>query len=282
MSNIETRGYAHPEVLVSTDWVAAHLNDPSVRIIESNEDPLLYPSGHIPGAVQVDWTSDLNDPLRRDYLTREGFEKLMSRIGATQGHHRGVLRRQEQLVGVLRVLGVPALRPHERQGDGRRPPQVGEGEAALSRARCRASRRRPTRPSERDDGTHRAFRDEVLAHMQREAPAGRRAQSRGVHRRAHAHARLPARGRAARRPHPGREEHPLGARDQPGRRHVQDRRRAEEDLRRGEAADAVTSRRSPTAASASAAATPGSCSRTCSASRTSATTTAAGPSGAIW
>ena len=83
MPEIAQRGYATPEVLVSTDWVAQHLNEPNVRIIESNEDPLLYPSGHIPGAVQVDWAADLNDPLRRDYLNREGFEALMSRIGAT-------------------------------------------------------------------------------------------------------------------------------------------------------------------------------------------------------
>jgi thiosulfate/3-mercaptopyruvate sulfurtransferase len=84
MSDIESRGYAHSDALVSTDWVAEHLNDPSIRIVESNEDPLLYPSGHIPGAVQVDWTNDLNDPVRRDYLDKAGFEKLMSRIGATQ------------------------------------------------------------------------------------------------------------------------------------------------------------------------------------------------------
>jgi thiosulfate/3-mercaptopyruvate sulfurtransferase len=64
--------------------VAAHLNDPAVRLVESNEDTLLYPSGHIPGAVHVDWTTDLNDPLRRDYITREGFQALMSRIGATR------------------------------------------------------------------------------------------------------------------------------------------------------------------------------------------------------
>ena len=117
---IEQRGYAHPDVLVSTDWVEQHLKDPRVRIIESNEDTLLYASGHIPGAVHVDWTSDLNDQIRRDYITREGFEALMSRIGATQRHHRRVLRRQEQLVGVLRLLGVPAVRPHQREGDGRR------------------------------------------------------------------------------------------------------------------------------------------------------------------
>lgn len=84
MSDIAARGYANPDVLVSTDWVAAHLNDPTIRIVESNEDQLLYPSGHIPGAVQVDWAADLNDPLRRDYLNRDGFEKLMSRIGATR------------------------------------------------------------------------------------------------------------------------------------------------------------------------------------------------------
>lgn len=83
MSEIADRGYAHPETLVSTEWVAQHLNDPSIRIIESNEDPLLYPSGHIPGAVEVDWTRDLNDQLRRDYLGRAEFEALMSRIGAT-------------------------------------------------------------------------------------------------------------------------------------------------------------------------------------------------------
>ena len=84
MSNIEARGYAHPEVLVSTDWVAQHLNDPTIRLIESNEDTLLYASGHVPGAVNVDWTTDLNDQLRRDYITREGFEALMSQIGATK------------------------------------------------------------------------------------------------------------------------------------------------------------------------------------------------------
>ena len=81
MSNIQERGYANPDVLVSTDWLAAHLNDPTIRIVESNEDPLLYPSGHVPGAVQIDWTHDLNDPVRRDYLDRAGFEKLASRNG---------------------------------------------------------------------------------------------------------------------------------------------------------------------------------------------------------
>ncbi len=73
--------YARPEVLVETDWVAEHLNDPNIRLVESNEDVLLYDLGHIPGAVKIDWVSDLNDPLVRDYLDKERFEALMSQKG---------------------------------------------------------------------------------------------------------------------------------------------------------------------------------------------------------
>ncbi|HEX7050927.1 MAG TPA: sulfurtransferase [Longimicrobiales bacterium] len=78
---IEARGYAHPEVLVSTEWVAAHLNDPTVRIIEVDEDVLLYEVGHIPGAVKIDWVADLNDPLTRDYLEAEALERLLRAHG---------------------------------------------------------------------------------------------------------------------------------------------------------------------------------------------------------
>jgi thiosulfate/3-mercaptopyruvate sulfurtransferase len=80
---IESRGYKNPETLVSTDWVAGHLHDPSIRIIESNEDPLLYAYRHIPNAVEVDWVKDLNDPIKRDYLSEDSFRQLMSRIGVT-------------------------------------------------------------------------------------------------------------------------------------------------------------------------------------------------------
>ena len=75
--------YAHPEYLVDTEWVASHLNDPKVRIIESDEDPLLYSIGHIQGAVQVDWFSTLQHPVRRDFLTREQFEEVASKLGIT-------------------------------------------------------------------------------------------------------------------------------------------------------------------------------------------------------
>ena len=75
--------YVHPDYLVDTDWVAAHQEDPNVRIIESDEDPLLYAIGHIPGAVQVDWFSTLQHPLRRDFLTKEKFEEVASKLGIT-------------------------------------------------------------------------------------------------------------------------------------------------------------------------------------------------------
>lgn len=73
--------YAHPEFVVSTEWVAQHLNDPDVRIIESDEDYLLYETGHIPGAVKVDWFTTLQHPVRRDFLTKEEFENLCSSLG---------------------------------------------------------------------------------------------------------------------------------------------------------------------------------------------------------
>lgn len=79
--SIESKGYAHPEVLVSTDWVAEHLDDPNVRLVESNEDILLYDTGHIPGAVKIDWHADLNDPMVRDYINKDQFEALLRRHG---------------------------------------------------------------------------------------------------------------------------------------------------------------------------------------------------------
>ena len=75
--------YAHPEYLVDTEWVAQHKDDPTVRILESDEDPLLYAIGHIPGAAQVDWFSTLQHPLRRDFLTKEQFEQVASKLGIT-------------------------------------------------------------------------------------------------------------------------------------------------------------------------------------------------------
>ena len=76
-----SEGYLLGEYLVETDWVAERRNDPSVRLVESNEDILLYETGHIPGAVKIDWFTTLQHPVRRDFLSREGFEELCARLG---------------------------------------------------------------------------------------------------------------------------------------------------------------------------------------------------------
>jgi thiosulfate/3-mercaptopyruvate sulfurtransferase len=78
---IAAKGYAHPEALVSTEWLAAHVGDENIRIIESDEDVLLYETGHIPGSQKVDWHTDLNDAVMRDYISREQFQALLRAKG---------------------------------------------------------------------------------------------------------------------------------------------------------------------------------------------------------
>src|SRR6266536_2526694 len=69
------------DVLVTTEWLAEHLNDPGTRIVEVDEDTDAYGRGHIPGAVAVNWNTDLQDPLRRDFIDPEQFAKLQSSLG---------------------------------------------------------------------------------------------------------------------------------------------------------------------------------------------------------
>ena len=73
--------YADPDVLVSTEWVAEHHGDPTVRIVESNEDRALYTQGHVPGAVEIDWQVDLQNQVVRDYVDRKGFEEICRNNG---------------------------------------------------------------------------------------------------------------------------------------------------------------------------------------------------------
>jgi len=75
--------YANPSALVSTDWVAEHLNDPNVRLIEVDVDTTSYAQGHVQGAVGVNWTTQLGDPIRRDIPTKEDFSKLLSNAGVS-------------------------------------------------------------------------------------------------------------------------------------------------------------------------------------------------------
>ncbi|MYD11553.1 MAG: sulfurtransferase [Chloroflexi bacterium] len=165
MSDIASRGYANANKLVSTEWVAARLNDDSVRIVESNEDPLLYPSGHIPGAVEVDWVKDLNDPLRRDYLGRAGFEALAGRIGITP-ETTVVFYGDKSNWWATYALWVFELFNHTNAVimDGGRLKWAEEGRE-LTREKPSISPSSYSAP-ERDDSRIRAFRDGVLQHTQ--------------------------------------------------------------------------------------------------------------------
>jgi thiosulfate/3-mercaptopyruvate sulfurtransferase len=167
--NIEDRGYKDSDVLVSTDWVQYHLKDPNVRIAESNEDPLLYSSDHIPGAVEIDWTRDLNDPVRRDYLDRTAFENLMRRIGATRDTTI-VLYGDKNNWWATYAFWVLQLFGHTNAKimDGGRLKWINEKRAVTRDV----PKYQPTtyKAPERDDKRHRAFRDQVLQHLNRRLP----------------------------------------------------------------------------------------------------------------
>lgn len=163
-SPIESRGYAKPEMLVGTEWVEAHRSDPNVRIVESNEDPLLYPSGHIPGAVEIDWTRDLNDPVLRDYLDTARFDSLASRLGISPDT-TVVFYGDKNNWWATYALWVFHLFGHTncRIMDGGRIKWTKEGRPL--------TREVPSYPEatyaapERDDKQWRAFRDDVLRHL---------------------------------------------------------------------------------------------------------------------
>jgi thiosulfate/3-mercaptopyruvate sulfurtransferase len=166
---IRARGYARPEVLVSTEWVAAHLDDPQVRIVESNEDVLLYPSGHVPGAVQVDWAADLNDPVVRDYLHKSKFEALMSRIGVTR-ETTVVFYGDKNNWWACYAFWVFQLFGHAnaRVMDGGRLKWQQEGRP-MTREVPKPVPTRYTAP-ERDDARIRVFKEGVLRHMEQGKP----------------------------------------------------------------------------------------------------------------
>jgi thiosulfate/3-mercaptopyruvate sulfurtransferase len=169
LADIAARGYAHPDVLVTTEWVAQNLKNPNIRIVESNEDSLLYPAAHIPGAVQVDWALDLNDTIRRDYVDRPGFDKLMSKIGVTRNTTVVFYGDKNNwwacyAFWVFELFGFKNMRIL----DGGRVKWEME-----SRPMVTDSPKYPpsnyTAPA-RDDARIRAFRDEVLAHTRSGKP----------------------------------------------------------------------------------------------------------------
>lgn len=154
--------YAHPEKLVTTDWVAEHLDTEGVVIVESDEDVLLYETGHIPGAVKIDWHTELNDPVMRDYLDAEAFANLLSAKGI-DADTTVVFYGDKSNWWAAYALWVFALYGFENTKlmDGGRDKWIAEGRPLTTDAAAPA----PTSPAVpvRDDSTLRAFRDDVLA-----------------------------------------------------------------------------------------------------------------------
>jgi thiosulfate/3-mercaptopyruvate sulfurtransferase len=156
--------YANPDKLVSTQWVADHLNEANIRVVESNEDVLLYDTGHIPGAIKIDWVGDLNDPLVRDYLDAESFAKLLSGKGIGPDT-TVVFYGDKNNWWATYALWVFELFGHTNSKimNGGRKKWVDEGRELTKEVPSYPASTYPV-PS-RDDSVIRAFRDEVLAHV---------------------------------------------------------------------------------------------------------------------
>ncbi|WP_169078177.1 sulfurtransferase [Microcella alkalica] len=158
------QSYAHPERLVSTAWLEEHLDDPGLVVVESDEDVLLYETGHIPGAVKIDWHTDLNDPIVRDYIDGAAFAELMGRNGIARDTTI-ILYGDRSNWWAAYALWVFTLFGHDdvRLLDGGRDRWVAEGRAMTTE---RPARERVDYPVvERDDASIRAFKEDVLAHL---------------------------------------------------------------------------------------------------------------------
>ncbi len=156
--------YANPRMLVSTSWVADHLDEPGLVLVESNEDVLLYETGHLPGAVKVDWHTELQDPVTRDYLDGARFAELMRAKGIGRDD-TVVFYGDANNWWAAYALWVFSLfgHPDVRLMDGGRSKWEAEGREM--------TRERPARPVAdypevaRDDGAIRAYREQVEAHV---------------------------------------------------------------------------------------------------------------------
>jgi thiosulfate/3-mercaptopyruvate sulfurtransferase len=164
------KGYVHPEVLVSTDWVAENLsNTDKIRLVESNEDVLLYSTGHIPNAVHIDWVVDLNDAIRRDYLNEEQFAQLMSRNGISNDT-TVVFYGDKNNWWATYAFWVFKLFGHAdcRIMDGGRQKWIAE-ERPLTKDKP-SFPQTTYKPAARADFRIRAFRDQVLEHVRAAQP----------------------------------------------------------------------------------------------------------------
>jgi thiosulfate/3-mercaptopyruvate sulfurtransferase len=156
--------YAHPEALVSTQWVAEHLSDPGLRLVESNEDILLYDTGHIQGAVHIDWRSDLQDQTIRDYIQPEEFAALCARHGISNDT-TVVFYGDKSNWWACYALWTFRLFGHTKVKimDGGRDKWIAEGRH-LTRAAPHFAPGHYTAPPHRFDSEIRAFYDQTLAY----------------------------------------------------------------------------------------------------------------------
>ena len=156
--------YARPEMLVSTEWLAEHADDPGLVVAESDEDVLLYETGHIPGAVKLDWPTEHNDPVTRDDVDGAGFARLMSEKGISRDTTL-VLYGDRNNWWAAYALWVCTLfgHPDLRLLDGGRAKWIAEGRPLSTEVPQRPRTDYPV--IERDDSEFRAFKDQVLAHL---------------------------------------------------------------------------------------------------------------------
>jgi thiosulfate/3-mercaptopyruvate sulfurtransferase len=157
-------------MLVSTQWVEDHLKDDNLRIVESDEDVLLYEQGHVPGAVKLDWHTDLQDAVRRDYIDSERFAQLCSERGIANDT-TVILYGDKNNWWATYALWVFQLFGHDNVKimDGGRQKWIAEGRP-LSRD---VPQYEPTQYNapERNDSDIRAFRDQVMALLNSERKA---------------------------------------------------------------------------------------------------------------
>lgn len=156
--------YADSGRLVTADWLQERLDTPGVVVVESDEDVLLYETGHIPGAVKVDWHTELNDPVVRDYVDAEGFAELMSRKGISRDD-TVVIYGDKNNWWAAYALWVFSLFGHEdvRLLDGGRDKWIAEGRPFTREVSAPERTEYPV--IQREDSVLRAYKDDVLAHL---------------------------------------------------------------------------------------------------------------------
>jgi thiosulfate/3-mercaptopyruvate sulfurtransferase len=156
--------YAHPERLVSTQWLAERLDQPGLVVVESDEDVLLYETGHIPGSVKVDWHTELNDQVTRDYIDGEAFARLLGGKGIGRDDTI-VLYGDKNNWWAAYALWVFTLFGHEdvRLLDGGRAAWEAEGREYTTERPQREPVDYPV--VQRDDSGIRAFKEDVLGHF---------------------------------------------------------------------------------------------------------------------